>query len=174
MGSNSICSMAGRYRDGIRSSSSSYEVYEIGMRAGALTLIILVATWMMPVGGSTCPSAKKSPSHHSHARSNDSAAHSHHHAAPPHTDGAVGAEAHSHTGSMPVGDGSTCCKQRASDAVVLQPALQDAKPRTKVSMPVPVWIVVSPPAATWFAAGEIQHQPPPPRPYARTRRPLLI
>jgi hypothetical protein len=143
------------------------------MRTHALTLIALMIVWVMPAGGSTCPSTAKSRTSHSHAHSNDSAAHSHHHAV--HTDAdAPAKEAPTNAGSIPVGDGPICCKQRGSDSIVLQPALQDAKPRTKVSTSLPILIAVSLPAATWLSAEELRHQPPPPRPYARTRRPLLI
>jgi hypothetical protein len=149
------------------------EIDEIGMRIRALTLIALMVVWMMPAGGSTCPSTARGRASHSHAHSNDSTADSHYHAVPTHADAAA-EEAPTNTGSIPVGDGQTCCKQRGSDSIVLQPALQDAKPRTKVLTPLPLLIAVSLPAATWLSAEELRHQPPPPRPYACTRRPLLI
>jgi hypothetical protein len=147
-------------------------VYEMRMRARVLTLVILTVAWMTPVGGSSCPSTAMSTAAHSHVQSEDPAAESHHHAAPRHADAAEAGYAHKHP--APDGNDSSCCQQRGSGSLVVQPALQDAKPRPKFSVAVPTLIAVSPAVPVWLSTAELRYQPPRPAPYASTRRPLLI
>jgi hypothetical protein len=143
------------------------------MRLCALTLVVLVAVWMVPSGGSPCPSTVQGLANHVH-HSHDSASDSHDHAVPGRSH-AHAAEAAAHSGDTrdSASGGPTCCKH-ASDARAVQATLQDAQPRPKLFTPLPVRFIIVPPAATWVSGVELPHQPPPLQPYARTRRPLLI
>lgn len=146
-----------------------------GMRVRALTLIVLVAAWMVPTGGSSCPSTVQGLANHTHVHSSDPASDSHDHAVPGHSH-AHAAEVAAQSGATrdSASDDPTCCK-RASDARAMQAALQDAQPRTKLSIAtLPTLRTVAPLAPTSVSGPALRRQPPPPRPYAYTRRPLLI
>ena len=131
------------------------------MRIRALTLIVLVIAWMVPTGGASCPSDARDPARHTHTHSEAAVPGSHDHAVPGHADG--------HTANA-----ASCC-QRATDSHALQAALQDAKPRPKLSVAaLPALLTVSADGETSVSSVKFRRQPPPPLPYAGTRRPLLI
>lgn len=138
-------------------------------RVHALTLIVLVVAWMVPISGSSCPSSAQSPANRAHVHSHDAGAGSHDHAAPDHSHVHDAGEARSSPASTP--DDSTCCERRTSYPLAVQAALQDAQPRPTL---LPMLLTVEAPAVTWMSEVRLLHQPPPPRPYAQTRRPLLI
>lgn len=148
---------------------------ENGMRLCALTLVVLVAAWMVPASGSPCPSTVQGLANHAHVHSNDSAPDSHDHAVPDHSH-AHAAEAAAQSGATrdSASDNPACC-ERASDARAVQAALQDPQPRPKLSIAgLSTLLAVAPLAMTSVSGAALRRQPPPPRPYARTRRPLLI
>jgi ABC-type nickel/cobalt efflux system permease component RcnA len=145
------------------------------MRLCALTLVVLVAAWMVPSGGSSCPSMVQGLAKHAHVHSNDPASESHDHALPGHSHGhAAEAAAHSGATQNSASDEPTCC-QHASDARAVRAALQDVQPRPKLSIAgLPTLLTVAPLATTSVSGAALRRQPPPLRPYAHTRRPLLI
>lgn len=161
-------------------------ILDTGMRLRALTLIALLASWNVPATAVSCPANSTGKAIHGHARgapshshANDSHSHSgdpHSHADAGHGDTGHHAEAAwGHVGRTPVAANShpSCCEP-ASDARVEQVVLQNA-PRPKVSTAVllPVAAAATPmsPLAT---ASQLRRRQPPPLPYERTRRPLLI
>lgn len=143
----------------------------VGMRARALLLIFLTASWLLPAGVSACPA--DSPAEESHTHSGAIADH-HHEAATAHEGD------HHHAAPAPVGDddapldGPVCCRDEGKAPAVVASVL-DAKPRPKAmavlvkDLPLP-----APPEAALRSGAWLRLRQPPPSPYARSRRPLLI
>ncbi len=141
------------------------------MRVRALTSILLVG-WMLPASGWPCPSSEAAghvheltsevDSHHVHAAHDHGNAH----------DAAAGG--HSSPAQDTPSDDPNCC-ERGSDVAVVQAVLKDGQARPKLSaavLPTTLGITSRPTAATTGA--QLRRRQPPPLPFARTRRPLLI
>jgi len=156
------------------------------MSLRALTLIVLMATWMVPANGYSClPDVtgvaghghEQGVSSHSHASDEQSYAHgsqdgtlSHDHVA---ATTIVGSSEHfSETAPREV---SSCCESGpdASDVVA---AVKNAESRPKSAAAVALLVIATvPPEAGLVTGAQLQRQqPPPPLPYEKNRRPLLI
>lgn len=162
-------------------------ILDTGMRLPALTLIVLIASWnIIPATAVSCPANSTGQAIHGHARgapshSHASDSHSHSGDAHSHADAGHGDTGHhaeaawGHAGRTPLAANSqpSCCEP-ASDARVVLVVLQNA-PRPKVSTAVllPVAAAATP-MSPWATASQLRRRQPPPLPYERTRRPLLI
>ncbi len=142
------------------------------MRVRALTLILLVAAWMVPAAGWSCPSNEATD--HVHEPKSDVASH---HAHADHDHGnAHDAAAGGHSGPAQdtPSDDPNCC-ERGTEAAVVQAVFRDGQARPKLSaavFPTTLGVVARPAASTTGA--QLRRRQPPPLPFARTRRPLLI
>ncbi len=140
------------------------------MRTRALILIALTVGWLLPAGARAC-----SP-HVPESEVSSQAAHheGHQHSHGP-SDRAEGAHAAA-AGSQESESGAplkvpTCCDNRARVPAVA--SVPDANPRPK---PIPLALLyplLATPEPVVLASGARLREPPP-LPYARTRRPLLI
>ena len=145
------------------------------MRIRALILIVLTVGWVLPAGALECRPHTPEADVHSQAAHRDGheEAHGpsnhgdagHHHAAAP---GSQKTES-----GAPL-DGPTCCSDDTTMPTVVASVL-DAKPRPKsspVSLLSPLLDVHRP--VLLPSGARLRLSQPPPLPYARTRRPLLI
>ncbi len=142
------------------------------MRVRALTLILLVAAWTVPAAGWSCPSSEAVG--HVHEPTSEVASH-HAHAGHDHGN-AHDAEAGGHSGRAQdtSSDDPSCC-ERGPEAEVVQAVLKDAQARPKLSAALlPTTLSVAARPAASATGAQIRRQQPPPFPFARTRRPLLI
>jgi hypothetical protein len=144
-------------------------------KVGAFVSILLLAAWMAPAPGRSCPSEGHDSPAHAHADAGQVATASHAHA--DHEHGHAGEE--SAVGdSNPTRDSSshepTCCG-RGADLPAIKAGLTEAQPRPKAYAPVlptlPASAVLPGVSATGIDA---RHHRSPPPPFAHTRRPLLI
>ena len=142
------------------------------MRVRALTLIVLVAAWMVPGTGWSCPSSGPGPEAQAHDHPDEATPHSHTRADPDHGKPHPAATG---TFSDPArelpADDPTCCNS-GSDLPAVQALIKHAQPRPKLSLAA-LSALLAVPAARATGA-QVRRQQPPPLPYARTRRPLLI
>ncbi len=133
------------------------------MRMRALTLIVLVAAWMLPAAGWSCTSDAPGPEAHTHVDSGEAAPHSHSHAAGGHSGPAQGTSS----------DDPSCC-DRGSEVPAVHAVLKDARPRPQFSVAVlPAFLAVTALPAASATGAQLRHQHPRPPPSARARRPLL-
>ncbi len=143
------------------------------MRVRALTLILLVAAWMVPAAGWSCPS-NEAPGH-VHGPMGEAASHPHADAAHVHGnahDAATGG--HSDPTRDTPSDDPTCC-EHGPEAAVVQAVLKDGQARPKLSTAVlPTTFGVTARRAASTTGAQLRRRQPPPLPFARTRRPLLI
>ncbi len=144
-----------------------------GMKIRALLLIVLTTGWLLPAGASACPaegSAKDDQKHTAHvgdhARDHgDHAADGHGH------DHASGSGGQREAGGPPAA--RTCCRDDA-EAPVIVASLLDAKPQPQPIAHALENPVETPPAAAVSSGTWLRVRQPPPLPFARSRRPLLI
>ena len=160
---------------------------ETGMNLRALTLIVLMATWMVPANGYSClPDAtgvaghghEQGVSSHSHAHASDEQSHAH--------GSQRGSLSHDHVAATTIVDSSerfsetvprelsSCCESGpdASDVVA---AVKNAESRPKSAAAVAVLVIATvPPEACLVTGAQLQRLQPPPLPYEKNRRPLLI
>ncbi len=143
------------------------------MRIQALILIVLTVGWALPAGALACPSRTPEADAHPQAAHHDGREHTHgagHHGPGDHHH-AAGPESRRGEPGAPL-DAPSCCNGDTRAPAVLA-AVLDAKPRPK-SIPLALSNpLVDVPQPVALPSGARLGQPPP-LPYARTRRPLLI
>ncbi len=140
------------------------------MRIRALILIIATAGWLLPAGAFACPphTAEADAHHDGHELTHAAGHHgdaTHDHAAAP--------ESQKSEPGAPT-DAPTCCSDDTRTPTVLA-SVVDAKSRPKsISLALPSSLLAVPQALALPSAARLRLHQPPPLPYARTRRPLLI
>lgn len=149
-----------------------------GMRVRVLSLIILITAWLAPANGGACPSDARGASDQTHPATHEAGGHEHgdaHHASgTPHSHAT---QAESETpGSHAPADGPHCCRSEPRAAVLTASLPADGTQRAKsllLEAPAPATFdsLAAPARSRFLLPGR---QPPPPEPFARTRRPLLI
>lgn len=155
---------------------------ETGMRLRALTLIVLMAGWMVPATGDSCPANSTGPTVQGHAHgtpsdshSNDTHSHSgdaHPHANADHADDGRRPAAWT-PGAAP--DGQPICCERGPDERVVQVVVKGVQSRPEVSSAIlPPVIATVAPVAPLATAAQLRQRQPAPLPYQQSRRPLLI
>lgn len=148
------------------------------VRIRALGLIVLISAWLVPVGGGACPTDARAADDHTHTATHDTGGHEHgdaHHASGTRHAHATREESEA-PGSHAPAEGPQCCRSEPRAAVLTASLAADATPRVK-SLPVELLTPTSFSALTAPARSRAAlpgGQPPPPEPFARTRRPLLI
>ena len=162
---------------------------ETGMRLRALTLIVLMATWMVPPNGYSCPTDSTAVAAHGHEHGVPSHSHSddaHSHAsdershAHPSQDGGLPhhvevAEAYSGRIPRAVSDDRSSCCESGRDVPAVEAAVKNAELRPKSADAVlQLIIATAAPAVPLATAAQLRRQQPPPVPYEKNRRPLLI
>ena len=146
------------------------------MRFRALAMIVLLAGWMAPAGGSACPSSKREAAAHSHANrleaENHSGGHSEHRVAG--HDHLAGSEAAPSAPSAPA-EGPSCCRSDAK-APIVSASPVEAKSRSELASAaaIPVHPVLAPRVMVHLGGADFRTLQPRPLPFASSRRPLLI
>ncbi len=149
------------------------EIRKLVMRVGVLTLSILVAVWLVPGSGLSCPS--NTAGHEDEAHSHSAQPHTHTDAEPEHGN-THGAPDESHSGSTQDSSSheSDCCDS-ASDLPALHVVLASWQSRPEFTVAVaPLVIAVVEAVPRLATASQLRRLQPPAHPYERTRRPLLI
>lgn len=155
------------------------------MSLRALTLIVLMTSWMVPANGYLCPPDSTGVADHGHAQGESSRSHasdeqSHFHAS---QDGSL----HNHNlGVAAIADSSarisgtasdelsSCCES-GRDASVVEAAVKNSEIRPKSStVALRLDIATVAPAVCLATAAQVRRRQPPPLPYEKNRRPLLI
>lgn len=158
------------------------------MNLRALTLIVLMATWLVPAAGYACPpdSAAVSvhehdqgASPHSHTRAGESRsqARASHDAAPHHhpVGATAGADSSTRIFGSALDEISSCCESGREAVSAVEATAKISQIRSKSSTAaLQLEIVTVAPAACLATAAQVRRQQPPPLPYEKNRRPLLI
>ena len=145
------------------------------MRIRALILIVLTVGWVLPAGARACPRPTPEADAHSQAAHHDGHEHAHgasHHGRGDH-DHAAEPESRRGEPGAPL-NAPSCCSGDTKPPAVLASVL-DAKPRPKSiphALPNPLLAVRQ--AVVLPSGARVRLRQPPPLPFARTRRPLLI
>lgn len=165
---------------------------EPGMNFRALTLIVLMATWLAPANGSACLRDATGIAAHGHEQGFPS--HSHGNDGPSDVQSREIGHQHSgtndtiHSGAespvlvrttqtpTPAADELTRCCEGGRAAPSIDSAAKNAEPRPKnsPSTVLPLVIATVSPDACLTTTAQLRSQQPPPLPYEKNRRPLLI
>ena len=150
------------------------------MRIRALITIVLTAGWMLPAGALACPSLTADADAHSHSHADHGTGHEHGHgnSDPGHGDhdhvaGPEAQRAVSGEPGAPLDEPKCCSDDTRAPAVVA--SVLDAKPRPKsISFALASPLFGAPEPVVLPGGLRFRLRQPPPLPYTRTRRPLLI
>ena len=163
------------------------------MRLRALTLIVLMVTWMVPASGYSCLTDSIGVPVHEHEHEPGAAAHSHSDVAHAHSSDEQSI-AHTHTardGSSPhhaqvteatsgpvpgaVPDALPSCCESERNAEAVDAAVKNAELRPKSeAAALALVIATAAPDLLVATSAQLRKQQPPPLPYEKNRRPLLI
>lgn len=149
------------------------------MNLRALTLIVLMATWLVPAAGYACPPDSAAVSVHEHDQG--ASPHSHtrasHDAAPHHhpVGATAGADSSTRIFGSALDEISSCCESGREAVSAVEATAKISQIRSKSSTAaLQLEIVTVAPAACLATAAQVRRQQPPPLPYEKNRRPLLI
>ncbi len=146
------------------------------MRIRVLILIVLTAGWLLPAGGLACRSDSAADGGHPHVARQDGHPHAHglsDHDPAEHSHAQATSDSRPSAPSAP-SDDPICCTSDANASVAIG-SIRDARPRSKAAPVALSNLLPKVPQPVALPTGaRLRLRQPPPLPYARTRRPLLI
>lgn len=157
------------------------------MQIRALILLVVLSGWLIPAAGWPCALDTQVSAPHVHSADADSGSHSH--TGPDHSHAERDHNAgHSHDSSTTdtnvpsiasdshsSRDDATCCNPGAETPIVVGLfAKAESHPTLSTPQPLAALTTLTPYAVDLRNEAHVRQQLPPPQPFARTRRPLLI